>query len=128
MSGKALILDHQSDHQSYTQIRLFFIWPIWYWNLQHIVESYNPNKSLGPDNLDPLVCKLAAEPLTPILTHIFNQSMEVGRVPDQLKIAKVIPIFKNDDNSKFSNYRPIPILQFFSKVLEKIVYSRHLNS
>ena len=105
----------------------FVFYPTYDTEIFNIMMNLNPNKSPGPDNIDPLVCKLAAEPHTPIHTHIFNQSMEVGRVPDQLKIAKVIPIFKNDDNSKFSNYRPISILQIFSKVLEKIVYTRLLN-
>ena len=50
--------------------------------------------------------------------------MESGRVPDQLKIAKVIPIFKADDNKKFSNYRLISILPNFSKILERVVYAR----
>ena len=50
--------------------------------------------------------------------------MESGRVPDQLKIAKVLPIFKADDNRKFSNYCPISILPIFSKILERVVYAR----
>ena len=41
-----------------------------------------------------------------------------------MKIAKVIPIFKKDDPSLFSNYRPISILPSLSKILEKIVYIR----
>ena len=44
--------------------------------------------------------------------------------PDSLKIAKVIPIFKTDDPSNFSNYRPISILSCLSKILEKLVHSR----
>ena len=76
------------------------------------------NKSPGPDCPDPSVVKQTAEPLAPTLSYIFNISMELGRVPDQLKIAKVLPIFKADGNRKFSNYRPISILLIFSKILE----------
>ena len=50
--------------------------------------------------------------------------MESGRVPDQLKIAKVLPNFKADDNRKFSNYLPISILPIFSKILERVLYVR----
>ena len=50
--------------------------------------------------------------------------MESGRVPDQLKIAKVLPNFKADDNRKFSNYLPISILPIFSKILERVPYVR----
>ena len=45
-------------------------------------------------------------------------------LPDKLKIAKVIPIFKKDDSSLFKNYRPISLLPTFSKVLEKTIYSQ----
>ena len=44
--------------------------------------------------------------------------------PKSLKIAKVIPIYKKDDPSQITNYRPISLLPSISKVLEKIVYKR----
>ena len=53
--------------------------------------------------------------------------MESGKVPDQLKSALVTPVYKADDRTLFSNYRPISILPIFSKLLEKVVYTRLLN-
>ena len=44
-----------------------------------------------------------------------------------MKTAKVIPIFKTNENNKFNNYCPISLLQVFSKVLEKIVFDRVFN-
>ena len=41
-----------------------------------------------------------------------------------MKIAKVIPIFKKGDKLDRGNYRPISLLTSFSKILEKLVYSR----
>ena len=55
------------------------------------------------------------------LTYIINCSILEGYFPDELKLAKVLPIFKSDDENKIENYRPISILPFFSKVFEKIV-------
>lgn len=52
-------------------------------------------------------------------------------MPIDLKIAKVIPLYKNGDPKAFNNYRPISILPCFSKILEKLVYKRmlsHLNT
>jgi hypothetical protein len=47
-----------------------------------------------------------------------------GVVPSQLKIAKIIPIFKSGDRTLMDNYRPISLLNNFSKILEKVVYLR----
>ena len=44
--------------------------------------------------------------------------------PEQLKNAKVSPIFKAGNIGKIGNYRPISVLHIFSKVLERIMYSR----
>jgi len=64
-----------------------------------------------------------AEPLR----HIFNLSLKTGTVPSNLKIAKVIPIFKSGDTHNVDNYRPISLLCTFSKIFEKIVASRLTN-
>ena len=58
------------------------------------------------------------------LHHIFRLSFEKGIVPTQLKLAKVIPIFKNGDPCNMDNYRPISLLSCISKILEKIVALR----
>ena len=58
------------------------------------------------------------------LTHIINLSIYHGIVPDEMKIARVIPVFKSDDQSLITNYRPISVLPSFSKFLERIIYNR----
>ena len=56
--------------------------------------------------------------------HIFNVSLQNGTFPDELKIARVTPLFKNGSDSDLGNYRPISVLPCFSKILEKIMYNR----
>ena len=50
--------------------------------------------------------------------------LNTGIFPDELKIAKVIPIFKKDDPTLFKNYRPISLLPTIAKVIEKIFFSQ----
>lgn len=50
-----------------------------------------------------------------------------GLVPDGIKIAKVIPLFKAGDRQLQTNYRPISILPCFSKIYEKVVYKRMMS-
>lgn len=58
------------------------------------------------------------------LTYICNLSFQTGCFPSKMKIAKVIPLFKNDSKHAFTNYRPISLLPQFSKILEKLFNSR----
>jgi len=69
----------------------------------------------------------AAHVLAKPLQYIFNQSLLCGKVPNLLKMAKVIPIFKKGDNRFPENYRPISLLSIFDKIFEKIVCRRILN-
>ena len=50
--------------------------------------------------------------------------MEEGIFPEVLKTGKITPIYKKDDPQKFGNYRPVSVLPIFSKIFEKIIYSR----
>ena len=58
--------------------------------------------------------------ITP-LTYSVNSSIKQGIFPDELKIAKVFPIFKAGDEQLITNYRPISVLNFFSKIFEKMM-------
>jgi len=54
------------------------------------------------------------------LVHVFNLSFHHGQFPTRLKLAKVVPIFKNHDKFSVCNYIDQSLcFLFFSKVLEK---------
>ena len=46
----------------------------------------------------------------------------MGIFPSKLKLAKVIPIYKKDDQHILDNFRPISLLSTMSKVFEKVVF------
>ena len=52
------------------------------------------------------------------LSVLLNKSLEYGIYPTKLKFAKVIPIYKNDDPSDPSNYRPISLLSVFNRIFQ----------
>ena len=58
------------------------------------------------------------------LAHVINLSLLQGVVPDDLKSARVVPIFKKNDKTSVGNYRPVSILSIVSKVFEKVVYDQ----
>ena len=61
------------------------------------------------------------------MVHIINTSLQTGDVPDEIKIAKVLPFYKADNNHILNNYRPISILPILSKIFEKIMHDRINN-
>ena len=61
------------------------------------------------------------------LAHIMNLSIKQGIFPNELKLAKVIPLYKASDPMVFSNYKPVSVLPLFSKILEHLMYTRLLS-
>ena len=55
---------------------------------------------------------------------ISNLSFQKGSFPEDLKTARVRPIYKADDVNEIGNYRPISVLPCFSKILERIMCNR----
>ena len=81
-------------------------------------------KSCGFDGITLKQLKYLNECLLAPITLIIRQVIHTGIFPEQLKIAKVIPIYKKDDDTIFSNYRPISILPAISKIIEKVIYGQ----
>ena len=55
---------------------------------------------------------------------LINLSLLNGIFPSKLKLAKVVPIYKKNEDTNISNYRPISLLPTFSKIFEKVVFSQ----
>ena len=73
--------------------------------------------SPGWDSIPASVAKTTIQSYTKPLTSLINSSFENGLFPDELKLTKVIPIFKNGDKTDITNYRPISVLSFFSNII-----------
>ena len=78
----------------------------------------------GFDDLNSMCLKISSQFLVKPLTHICNLSLSQGILPEQLKIANVIPLYKSDDSMLINNYRPVSILCVLSKIFEKIMYNK----
>ena len=107
--------------------RCLFMKPIVAEEIIKIVKTFNPNKSPGHDGFGNFIIKKVIYEISEPLTDIFNLSLSTGIVPNELKIAKVIPIYKKDDTEVFSNYRPVSVLPCLSKILERLVFNRYMN-
>ena len=74
------------------------------------------NKATGLDGIPARFIKDSASIVSVPIVHIINLSMITDGVPDDLKSARVVPLFKKHDNTETGNYRPVSILNIVSKV------------
>ena len=92
--------------------------------IESITLNLKNKSSSGSDELSTALVKKVITLISKPLSEIINLSLTKSIVPDKMKIAKVIPLFKSGDNNIYKNYRPVSILPSFSKILEKAVYNR----
>ena len=88
------------------------------------MSSLDSNKSTGPNSIITKILKLLKNDISTQLSDIFNVSFSTGVFPSILKIEEVIPIHKKQSKLDYSNYRPISLLSYPEKILEKLIYSR----
>ncbi|XDV14498.1 hypothetical protein PO909_014740 [Leuciscus waleckii] len=79
--------------------------------------------------LDPIPSHLLqtiSPTLLPALTHIINSSLHTGTFPTAFKQARVTPLLKKPtlNTSSVENYRPISLLPFITKTLERAVFNQ----
>ena len=93
---------------------------MFYGHFCDIVNTIKTKSSSGHDEISAKLMKATITHLINPITHIINQSLQTGIVPDQMKIAKVFFLI----NHFGTNYRPINLLSAFSKVLERAMYNQ----
>ena len=79
-----------------------------------------PNdKSYGLYSARTKLLKCSRAVIAPVLSEILNTSIRLGTYPSKLKIAKITPVFKSDDDTDANNYRPISLLSNLIEYLRK---------
>lgn len=87
------------------------------------IKQIKASSSAGIDDINSKVIKNTVSISSITLYHIFRQSLSSGKLPDDWKIAKVVPIFKSGDKNSPKNYRPISLTCICCKLLEHIIAS-----
>ena len=91
--------------------------------IKKLLAKLNPHKAVGPDKISPRILRDLAEEIAPILTIIYQSSLNTGHVPSDWRNANVAPIFKKGEHYDPANYRPVSLTSIPCKILEHVIVS-----
>jgi hypothetical protein len=91
---------------------------------ENIIKSLKSKNSRGYDEISVKILKVSSPFITAPLNYICNRSILSGSFPTHFKYSVVKPLFKKGDKKDIKNYRPISLLTSFSKIFEKVIYTR----
>ena len=101
-----------------------FLEPINNGEIEDIIAKLSNYKA---NDISPLLLKPLRQKFSYVLAYLFKSCMLAGVFPNELKLAKVIPLYKSGNRNCTSNYRPTSILPTISKIFEKLLHKRIYN-
>ena len=91
-----------------------------------LLRKLNPNKSQGPDKISGHLLKGYAPSIAFPLKILFNLSYSTGSLPEEWKLANIVPVHEKDDKNNIGNYRPISLTCIISKLFDKCIRDERL--
>jgi len=88
-----------------------------------LLSTLKIDKACGPDGLKPVLLKNLSDQISPLVTLLFQRSLDTGTIPVEWSKANVTPLFRKGDKGLPVNYRPISLTCILCKLLEHIIAS-----
>ena len=88
----------------------------------------NPKKATGQYGIPPKIINLFADVIDKRLTNITNTDFECSYFSENGKIVSAKPVFKKENRSDENDFRPVSILNGFSKIYEHFINDELLNN
>lgn len=82
------------------------------------------SNAVGSDSVSRNMIMLILDEILLVIQHILNASITSGTFPSIWKEAQIIPLPKKSNPTSYTDYRPISILPFLSKVLERLIHQQ----
>lgn len=108
------------------QLNLFSFSPVSALAIEKIILGLKSN-AMGHDGINLKMFYYIIPHLTDFIAFIVNRCLATGNFPDNWKLAYVVPLAKISNPTLTKDFRPISILPFFSKILERVVRDQLTN-
>ena len=93
-----------------------------------IIKTLNLDKAHGWDQLSIRMIRTCVDSIIFPMKLIFKSVINEGVLPEDWKKSNVVPVYKKESKNLIKKYRRTSLLPLFSKVFEKLVFTRCLTS
>ena len=90
-------------------------------SIANLLSNTNPNKAQGPDEVHGKILRNCASSLAEPLSILFKLSYSSGSIPNEWKLANVVPVHKKGSKAEVTNYRQISLTCLIMKVYERVI-------
>jgi len=105
----------------------FFMSPVTSFDIAKNITNLKSSSAAGKDKIPIRIVKENSSSLSKPFAHIINLIFTTGKIPHDFKESIVTPIYKTGDKKKIENYRPISLINNFTKIFERCVKERLIN-
>ena len=92
-------------------------------DINALLKQIDPKKATGLDTVHSKLVKMSANVIDKHLCNIINMDIENYNVSDNTKVATVRPKYKKNSWNELENYRPVLLLNAFSKIYDRYIYN-----
>ena len=91
-------------------------------DMKKVIKSLNVNKAKGPYGISAIFVKMSTSIIDCHLANIINNDISSNKYSKHAKAVTVRSIFKKYDRTNIKNYRPVSLLNIFSKIYERFLH------
>lgn len=100
------------------QAQSLFLEPVSKNEIVVLISKLKNKITTGPDGISSILIKSVHQYLLTPLLHIINLIFKTELIPKDWKESIVVPVYKSGEKSNLTNYRPISLINNFSKFFE----------
>ena len=116
-----------TDHDQFIVRKEIPLMPKVTLSIEDIIEAIDTisfNAASGPDGVPATLLKHCKLAMAYPLLLLWNNCLKHGTTPLLLKTSDIAPIFKGGDQGEPSNYRPVALTSYITKLFEKVIRKR----